>query len=172
MTNRLSMMLTGLLCLSGLVMAQDVRYNFDSGTDFSKYHTYEWVTLSSNAHPNQLVDRQIKEAIEAQLAAKGLTPATGTPDIQVGYQIALDKERQWNTWGGGLGWGGMGEATSSTINIGTLGIDFFDPARKLLVWRGEGTKTLDPSGNPQKNQERLQKAIAKILKNFPPPVKK
>src|SRR5271163_4392485 len=105
MTNRLSIMLTGLLCLSGLVMAQDVKYNFDSGTDFSKYHTYEWVALSSNAHPNQLVNDQIKQAIEAQLAAKGLTPATGTPDIQVGYQIAVDKERQWNTWGGGWGFG-------------------------------------------------------------------
>jgi hypothetical protein len=34
--------------------------------------------------------------------------------------------------------------------------------------RGIGTKTLDPSGNPKKNWERLEKAIAKILKQFPP----
>lgn len=66
------------------------------------------------------------------------------------------------------GSGGVGSATQSTINVGTLGIDFFDPATKSLVWRGQGTKTIDPSGNAQKNMERLQKSIAKILKNFPP----
>lgn len=37
--------------------------------------------------------------------------------------------------GRGFG-GGMGTATSSTINVGTLGIDFFDLGTKNLVWRG------------------------------------
>jgi hypothetical protein len=150
-------------------MAQDVKYNFDPSVNFGKYHTYQWVALPT-VHPDQLVDKQIRADIDAQLAAKGLTQAsTGNADIQVGYQIAVDQEKQWNAWssGGRIG-GGFGSATQSTISIGTLGIDFFDPATKSLVWRGEGAKTIDPSSNPQKNQERMQKAIAKILKNFPP----
>ncbi len=36
--------------------------------------------------------------------------------------------------------------------------DFFDPATKALAWRGTGAKTIDPSSNPEKNWERLQKA--------------
>jgi hypothetical protein len=57
-------------------------------------------------------------------------------DLDVGYQAALDKETQWNAYGtGGVRWGGgMGTATSSTIVIGTLVLDMYDPA----------TKTLDP----------------------------
>jgi hypothetical protein len=163
----LPLVLCGLLSMSGLAAAQDVKYNYDPTVNFAKYHTYEWVSLPT-AYPDQLVDKEIRRDIEAQLAAKGLVPATGAPDIQVGYQISIDQERQWDTWGG---WG-MGTATSSIINIGTLGIEFFDPAMKSLVWRGIGTKTIDPSGNPQKNMERMEKAIAKILKHFPPPEKK
>jgi hypothetical protein len=166
---RTPLILFGLMCVSSLLPAQDVKYNFDPGADFSKYHSYQWVALPT-AHPDQLMDRQIKGDVDAVLAGKGLTKVGSNPDIQVGYQIAVDQEKQWNAWGSGgfrLG-GGMGSATQSTINIGTLGIDFFDPATKLLVWRGQGTKTIDPSDNPQKNMERTQKAIAKILKNFPP----
>lgn len=169
MKTSLLLILSTLLCTSGLVLGQDVKYNYDPSVDFSKYHTYQWVTLPTN-HPDQLIDRQIKEDIDAQLTAKGLTQVNSKPDVQVGYQIAVDQEKQWNAWGtGGFRFGGgMGSATQSTINIGTLGVDFFDPASKSIVWRGQGSKTIDPSGNAQKNMERMQKSIAKLLKNFPP----
>jgi hypothetical protein len=60
----------------------------------------------------------------------------------------------------------MATATSSTIQVGTLGLDFHDPQPKQLIWRGEATKTLNPSKDPEKNQERLNKAVAKLLKDF------
>ena len=44
----------------------------------------------------------------------------------------------------------------------------FTRAAKKLVWKGTATKTLNPSKDPKKNQERLQKAMDKLLKNFPP----
>ena len=40
---------------------QDVRYNFMPGTDFAKYHTYKWVSIEGGAHPNQIVDAEIKQ---------------------------------------------------------------------------------------------------------------
>ncbi len=63
----------------------------------------------------------------------------------------------------------MGQVTSSTIQNGTLAVDFYGPSDKQLVWTGQATKTLNPSGNQQKDMERLDKAMAKLLKNFPPP---
>lgn len=164
MNARLPIVVCALFAMGGVAISQDVKYNYDPTVNFARYHTYEWVSLPT-AHPDQLIDKEIRRDIEAQLADKGLVPATGKPDIQVGYQISVDRERQWNSWGTF----GMATATSSIINIGTLGIDFFDPATKSLVWRGIGTKTIDPSGNPQKNMERLEKGVAKILKHFPPP---
>jgi len=151
-------------------MGQDVRYNYMPGTDFSKYHTYKWVTIEGGAHPNQIVDAEIKQAVDSQLASKGLTKTdSDKADLYVGYQIAIDKEKQWNAYSmGGPRWGGMGSATSSTISNGTLVLDMYDPTTKQLVWTGNATKTLDPSGNQEKNQKNLDKAMQKLLKNYPP----
>jgi len=67
--------------------------------------------------------------------------------------------------------GGMATASSCTISNGTLVIDMYEPANKQLVWSGRGTKTLSPSKNQQKNMNNLNKAIAKVMKNYPPPMK-
>jgi len=49
-------LLAGLLLTAGTLAAQDVRYNYMPGTDFSKYHTYKWVAIEGGAHPNQIMD--------------------------------------------------------------------------------------------------------------------
>jgi hypothetical protein len=150
--------------------AQDVTYNFMPGTDFSKYHSYKWVTIEGGAHPNQIVNQEIMQAVDSQLAAKGLTKTdSDKADLYVGYQTAVDQERQWNAWGTGRGFGGgMGSATSSTISNGTIVVDMYDPGTKQLVWTGRATKTIDPSSNQEKNMKNLNKAMAKLLKNYPP----
>ena len=156
----------------GTALAQDVTTNFMPGTDFTKYHTYKWVTIQGATYPNQIVNAQIKEAVDSQLATKGLTKTDGDrADLYVGYQVSIDQQRQWNAYGmgGGLRWGsGMATAQSSTINIGTLVLDMYDPSGKQLVWTGRATKTLDASANQEKKQKNLDKAMQKLLKNFPP----
>lgn len=99
------------------------------GTDFAKYHTYKWVDIKGGAHPNQIVDAQIKQSVDSQLASKGLTKTEGdNADLYVGYQVAVDQEKQWNAYsmGGGVRFGGMGTASSSTISVGTLVLDMYD----------------------------------------------
>ena len=41
-----------------------------------------------------------------------------------------------------------------------------------LVWRGVASKTLDLSTDPDKNYRTLEKAVAKLFKNYPPGVGK
>ena len=166
--------------------AQDVKYNYRQGTDFSKYHTYKWVdtvdgTPAIGGRLDQILDSEVKQSIDSQLAAKGLTKVdSGKADLLVGYQIALTQEKQWNAsgsgWGGGPwgGWGpwGMeslsGTATSSTINVGTLVLGIYDAGAKQLVWMGAATKTVNPGNNQEKNRKTLDKATQKLLKDFPP----
>jgi hypothetical protein len=164
------MLLVLLAC--NLVAAQDVTTNSMPGTNFAKYHTYKWVSIQGASYPNQILDTQIKQSIDNQLAAKGLTKTdSDTADLYVGYQVSVDQEKQWNAYGmgGGLRWGGgMATAQASTISIGTLVLDMYDPSNKQLVWTGRATKTLDPGANQQKKQKNLDKAMQKLLKNFPP----
>ena len=54
--------------------------------------------------PDQIVATQIQQALDAELAAKGLTKTDAdTADLYVGYQVALNQEKQWNAYGGGMG---------------------------------------------------------------------
>jgi hypothetical protein len=47
-------------------------------------------------------------------------------------------------------------------------VDVVDPASRQLVWRGTAVKTLDVKKDPDKNFQNLQKAVAKLFKNYPP----
>ena len=155
-----------------VALAQDVTTNSMPGTNFAKYHTYKWVKVEGASYPNQIVDAQIKASVDSQLAAKGLTKVDNDKaDLYVAYQASIDQEKQWNAYGmgGGLRWGGgMATAQSSTISNGTLVLDMYDPSTKQLVWTGRVTKTLDPGANQGKKQKNLDKAMQKLLKNFPP----
>lgn len=178
--------LTMLLVAATTVLAQDVRYNFDKSADFSKFKTYKWVELKGAEKLDDLTDKAIKASLDAQLAQKGLTKTEGdTADLYIGYQASLGQEKQFtsysNDWGYGPGWGrgwygGMGSTTTygqtSTIYTGQLALDMYDSASRSLVWRGVASKTLDTKAKPEKRQKNIDKASAKLLKNFPPPVKK
>ena len=167
-----------------IASSQDTRYNFDRNADFSKFKTYKWVTLKNAAQLDNLLDQQIKDAVDAELAKKGLTKVEDdSANLFIGYQAAVGQEKQFTSygtdWGYGGGWyrggwygpsGGMSTTTgqTSTIYVGQLALDMYDSANHSLIWRGLGSKTIDPKAKPDKQQKNLQKAVAKILKNYPP----
>src|SRR2546427_6840346 len=125
----------------GFMAAQDIKTNYMPGTDFSKYHTYKWVSINNTEQVDPIVVQQIKDAIDSQLTSKGMTKTDAdTADMYVGIQTSIQQQQQWNAYGMGGGWrfgGGMATATSSTLQIGTLGVDFYDPTTKQLIWRGQ-----------------------------------
>jgi hypothetical protein len=174
------------LVACSVTYAQDVRTNYMPGTDFSKYHTYAWVDAVQGVprvggQPDQILDTQVKQAIDSQMAGKGFTKVEdgSKADLLLGYQLAIDREKQINGfgsgWGGGFGgWGPWGgglnsfSATTSTINNGTFVVGMYDPAAKKLVWIGAAQRTIEPSKKQEKNQQRIEKGAQKLLKDFPP----
>jgi hypothetical protein len=161
----------------GSMLAQEIHYNVMPGADFSKYHTYKWISLPGGA-PDQIIDQEIKQAVDGQLAEKGFVKTeSDKADMYVGYQTALDKEKQLNGFadgfggfgpgGWGFGDGGMFNATTSTIENGSIVVNMYDPSTKQLQWTGTVTKTLNPSKNQQKDLKKLDVVIAKLLKDFP-----
>ena len=106
---RIGIVLALALLACAVTVGQDVTTNAMPGTDFAKYKTYKWVAIEGATQPNQIVDAQIKQSIDTQLAAKGLTKADNDKaDLFVGYQVSIDQEKQWNAYGmgGGPRWGG------------------------------------------------------------------
>jgi hypothetical protein len=156
-----------LLCAAASLSAQEVRYNYDRDANFTAYKSYQWSERGRIVR-DQLADQDIRRAIESQLAQKGLQKTESGGDLYIEYQTAIDRERQLDAWTMGPRWSGMARATTSRVDVGTLVLSIYDPAKKQLVWRGSVTKTLNPAKDPDKNYKNLEKAISKLLRNYPP----
>ncbi len=176
------------LMLAGAGLAQKVQFNFDHEADFSAYKTYRWVDIEEGEQVDEITDRQIRAALDTELATKGLTKTESEDaNLYIGYQVALSSERGFTSyssdwgygptwrrggWGGSGGFGGgMTTGQTSTIPVGTIDLDIYDAKAKRLVWRGIASKTLTRTSNPKKRDKRLAKGARKLLKNYPPPQK-
>src|ERR1700752_4486351 len=93
---RTSLAVLGLAVLGcGGALAQDVKSQAMPGIDFSKFHTYKWVSIEGARQPNQITDAMIKQSIESQLATKGLTKVENDPaDLDIGYPVAVQQDEE------------------------------------------------------------------------------
>jgi hypothetical protein len=162
--------LTAILALGAAAFAQDVQFDYDRSANFSNYKTYQWVDYTAVKPGDQLLDQDIRRAVDAQLAGKGLRRVESGGDLLVGYQAGVSQEKEFDRLGGWGPWGGWGNGrvTTATIDVGKLVIGLFDPATKQLVWRGSASQTLNINKDPDKNYRTLEKAMAKLFKNYPP----
>jgi Domain of unknown function (DUF4136) len=166
---------TSALLFATASFAQQVKTDYDRGADFSQYKTYSWEKVQTQ--DPLWVDR-IKEAVNTDLASKGLTPVESGGDIAI-VAIEMTKNQQtlntfYDGFGGGWGWrrgggfGGFGDATTTTetYKVGTLVVDLFDAHTKKLIWRGSASDTL--SDKSDKNIKNLNKGVQKMFDHFPP----
>jgi hypothetical protein len=153
-------------------LAQQTNVDWDHHvTDFSKYRTYTWVK-PVRPTSNPLMDERIVAAIDSQLQAKGLRKVDSNGDMLVTYSAGVRKETSAIATGGG-GWrwgGGMGRIDPVIDNVGTLVVDLSDAEQKKLVWRGAASGTL--SDKADKNTNKIDKAVQKLFKQYPPKSKK
>lgn len=159
------------LSISSLAMSQSIRTTHAPGLDFSRYHTYRWVEIKGQ-HTDPTVDAQIKQSIDAQLSAKGLTKTTQAPDLNVDYQVAMSQAQKWEPYEDWTDTSLMGQRIQKyqkvSIEFGTLVIDMYDTAAKQLVWTGRASKTLDPKSTPETRRKNIEIAAQRLLATFPP----
>ena len=165
----LSMVVLLLVCCPA--HGQNVKVDYDKAASFTGFATYAWA--KGTPVQNGLMDQRIIDGIDRQLAAKGLrkVDASANPDLRVLYHGATGTETQLNTTdmgGWGYRWGGgMSTTTVQNIPTGKLVVDIGDAKTKKLLWMGTASDTL--SDKPEKNEQKLNKALDKMFKKFPPP---
>jgi Domain of unknown function (DUF4136) len=170
----------GLAAVAAACSSVEVHNDFDVDANFAAYHTYAWITQPANAtgnaqaaqERNTLLDKRIRNAVDAQMAAKGFHAEASAPDLLVVYHTGLADKVSVTDWGytyAGSYWGWAGrDIDVSTYTEGTLIVDLVDAASKELVWRGSATGTVDPSASPEKREQRLNDAVARMFSNYPP----
>lgn len=152
-----------------------VDVDYDQSVDFTQYKTYAW--KAGTPVPNELMQKRIEAAIEAELEARGLSKASGPPDLYVVCHGAQHQEAfiSVDTFGyvrgpygrGYRGWGRgatMTTARVSEVKIGTLVVDLVDAGKEEMVWRAIGSGTLK---KPAKMEKVIPKAIGKMFKKYP-----
>jgi hypothetical protein len=169
--SRISLGLALMMVVANVAFAQKVTTDYDKRANFAPYKTFMWIKEPKTTNP--LMRQRVIEDVNAALTARGMQLVTSDADLCIAAHAATKQERTLDTFysgfGGGWRWGrGLGSATTTvhTYQIGTLVVDIFDSRTKEAVWRSTSSKTL--SGNPQKNADNLNKAVAKMFKNFPP----
>jgi hypothetical protein len=172
LNNRAAVSIAFFLVMLGNALAQHVQTDFDHQANFSQYKTYSWQEITP---ANSLWDARIKKAVDSQLTAKGWTEVPSGGDVSIVAIKTTQTERTLNTFyngmGGGWRWrgfGGMGQSTTTEQDYkeGTLVLDFYEGQTKKLIWRGSAEDTL--SDKAEKNEKKLDKGVAKMLKGFPP----
>lgn len=161
------------LLTSACLLYAAVHTDYDHKADFSRYHTYSWIGVNAG---NSLWQSRITQAVDSALAAKGWSKVESGGDAAVsaiGKTTERDTMETFYTgfpgWGWRAGWwgGGMGMSTTETIpeRVGTLTVDIFDGSTKQLIFRGQATDSL--SGNPEKNDKKMEHSIEDMFKKFP-----
>jgi hypothetical protein len=178
-----------ILCVSLFIAgcaSMTVNYDYDQRVNFAALRTYNWLPTPPKSEVNQLTIRNIEFAVDKQLQAKGLGMSPENPDFFIAVHVTKQTKVDTEQWGYAYGngdffYGGRyprfrGGAPANyefrrgtdtyVYDIGTLIIDFVDPKTRELIWRGTATAEIDPSA-PQ--IELINKAVTRVLQNFPPP---
>jgi hypothetical protein len=162
----------GVAILSIPMLAQQVNTDYDHSANFSQYHTYSWGQVHAS---DPLFEPRIRNAVDHDLQSKGWQQVPSGGDVTLTAVGAKTNKQEYNTFYDGLGpgwgwrgWGGGGISTTTVQNVpvGTLVVDIYDTSSKRLVWRGIANDTL--SDKPDKNSQKLEKAVDKMFQKFPP----
>jgi Domain of unknown function (DUF4136) len=165
-----------LVVVVGTVGAQTVNVNFDKNANFLAYKTYKWVTIKNAQQLDDLTAEQLLATVDVELAKKGLTKSNSAkPDLWIGYQMAQSGQKQFTHFNVGASLGsaaGANNATAgaatTTVHSGLLVLDMYESVKQQLVWRGVVADAIDADAKPAKKQKHMDKAIEKLLKDYPP----
>jgi hypothetical protein len=162
--------------------AQKVSVGYDKSADFSKYRSYTWAQPTTPPS-RPLLYLNIEGAIDYELKAKGLTRtetngdlilvpgggmelginnAAGTPIMPTysGPPPAMDA----TMWTGAAG---PSNLMAPYVPEGSLMLNVVDRNANKVVWTGTVKQKLDME-NKKKSLKLIDKAIVKLLKDFPP----
>jgi Domain of unknown function (DUF4136) len=161
---------------------------YDKTFDFARVHTYAWhpqgagdvkVLEATDDNPAALKARLepiIVPAVEQNLARRGFTKTTGTPDLHLSYYVLVGPNINSQTMGQFLRpvpmWGlpPFAPATQSLeiYEQGSLILDIALASADSMIWRGSARAEIDRQKSDAARTQRIQDGVAEMLKKFPP----
>jgi hypothetical protein len=147
------------------------------GLDLKPYSTFDWGagdTLPAGdprLDNNPFFDARVRAAVERELATKGITRRTTSPDLLIHYHASVrqrvDVIRSDEVRGYTFG----GVNTSEKVieyEEGTLILDIAEATSKRILWRGWAQTDVDGIMSAQREMEkRIDQSVRKMLEQLP-----
>ncbi|HLK69516.1 MAG TPA: DUF4136 domain-containing protein [Bryobacteraceae bacterium] len=154
-----------------VLLAADVSSDYDHHADFGRYHTYSWIGVQAG---NGIWQGRIQQAVDSALTAKGWQKVASGGDAAVSALGRVSERDNFETFYTGFpgwgwrGWAGMGTTTTQVVpeKVGNLTVDIFDGSTKQLIFRGSASEAV--SDKPEKSERKMEEAVDKMFKHFPP----
>lgn len=151
-----------------------VNYDYEKGTDFTQYKTYNYYPEMETGL-SELDAKRLLNVLDDKLATKGMS-LSETPDFYINIKSSEYEENQRNTVGVGVG--GTGRNVGGGISVGIpvgqpninrqIIIDFVDESSIGLFWQAVSESSYNMNATPEKREERLKAIVDKILEGYPP----
>ncbi len=169
---RVLALITGsVLLLSAIAVAQQVDTEYDREFSLVQLRTFGFATQQRGAGDaiaaDPLVEKRITQAINKELVSLGLKKAD-IPQFWIAYYGSTKDRVEIRSTGWGHPYWGTSYIDTQYYTEGTLVVDFIDSQTNLPVWRGTVTDTLEPN----RKHDKLEKAIAKLIRKFQADVQK
>ncbi len=163
--------------LAECCFAGKVRVEVMPGADFARYKTYEWLpprvlTSAGVVENHPVVGPALKDAINRELAGKGLREVAEGGDLQVSAFALRESVPQLEAvvFGGPDMMYAQPIATMGRYNHeGTLVVNLIDTKTKKSAWVGMARETIDRGEGS--GLKKLPVAAAKLFKKYPSPKK-
>ena len=95
---------TVLLALATIALAQDVKTDYDHHANFAQYHTYYWARVKTT---DPLWENRIKDAVDHELQAKGWQRVDSGGDVAItavgSATTSANTRLSTMGWGAGVG---------------------------------------------------------------------
>lgn len=164
------------LAAGGCAIPMSAGAHLDRAQDFSVYRTYAWGPADARPTGDARLDGdpffqdRMQGAIEKQLAARGLSLATGSTDLVIHYHAVISERIDINRIDQAYGYCADGACAPEVTRYeqGTLVLDIIDRRTQKLVWRGWAQSDIERALRDRSRLGALIDAAAeRMMQRFP-----
>ena len=171
--------------IASCALAQKVKVGYDKSANFSKYKTYSWAELPTPPARPMLYEAVVGW-IDGDLSTKGFQRVEKDGDLTlratggIGFGITVAGGQPLTSsyngpppslnatmWTGA----GGGRELMPAVPDASLELQFIDRGANQIIWSGLVTQALDME-RKDKSLDLVDKAVTKLLKQFPPKTSK
>src|SRR5690349_247971 len=169
-------------CLLAFVPAcsPKVQTRLDTGPIQARTFAFVARDTAAPSTPDDMdrVHAAIQEAITNNLAAKGVTRVTSSPDVLVAYLVVIGDQNNTRVidtyFGRGRPSGDLlnkafeayGKRDTANLEAGTLLIDVLSGRNAALLWRSHATRTILQNPSPELRAANIQSVVDEALRGL------